>query len=134
MTDPSGPLATLLVDARQADPAHRIDLRDPIAAHGAAAIEAVGPWLKEPTLAAFAIRVIARAGQEGEREIALATLRGARRRLDPRLRADVDWALGVLKLEKAPEPVTARPASQAAPRVERSRSSSRRPRSSTPTG
>ena len=36
MTDASGPLATLLVDARQADPAHRIDLRDPIAAHGAA--------------------------------------------------------------------------------------------------
>ena len=37
MTNPSGALAALLVDARGADPAHRIDWRDPIAAHGAAA-------------------------------------------------------------------------------------------------
>ena len=66
MTDASGALAALLADARDADPTHRIDLRDPIAAHGAAAIEAVGPWLKEPALAAFAIRVIARAGQDGQ--------------------------------------------------------------------
>jgi hypothetical protein len=42
--------------AESAEPAHRIDLRDPIAAYGAAAIEAVTPWLKVPTLAAFAIR------------------------------------------------------------------------------
>jgi hypothetical protein len=131
MTDASGELAALLADARDAGPAHRIDLRDPIAAHGAAAIEAVGPWLKEPALAAFAIRVIARAGQDGEREVAVATLRGARRRLDPRLRADVDWALGVLKVERAPEPAPARPA-PAPPRMERSRTSSRRPRPSLP--
>lgn len=132
MTDASGALAALLADARGADPAHRIDLRDAIAAHGAAAIEAVGPWLKEPALAAFAIRVIARAGQEGERETALTTLRGARRRLDPRLRADIDWALGVLKVERAPEPVLPKPTVQAAPRIERPRSASRRPRPSLP--
>jgi hypothetical protein len=132
MTDASGALAALLADAREADPAHRIDLRDPIAAHGAAAIEAVGPWLKEPTLAAFAIRVIARAGQDGERDMALATLRGARRRLDPRLRADVDWALGVLKIERVPEPAPVRPIVQAPPRIERPRTTSRRPRPSLP--
>lgn len=133
MTDASGALAALLADAREADPAHRIDLRDPIAAHGAAAIEAVGPWLKEPALAAFAIRVIARAGLDGERETALATLRSARRRLDPRFRADVDWALSVLKVERVPEPVPAKPAVQLPPRIEHSRTTSRRPRPSQPT-
>ncbi len=107
MTDASAVLAALLADARDADPAHRIDLRDPIAAHGAAAIEAMTPWLKDPALAAFAIRVIARAGLDGQREAAQAVLRPARRRVDPRLRADVDWALGVLRLERpaAPAPV-----------------------------
>jgi hypothetical protein len=132
MTDGSGALATLLADAREADPAHRIDLRDPIAAYGADAIEAVGPWLKEPTLAAFAIRVIARAGLDGQREIALATLRGARRRLDPRLRSDVDWALSVLKVERISQPVPAKPIVQAPPRPERPRTTSRRPRPSMP--
>ena len=133
MTQASGALAELLADARQADPAHRIDLRDSIASHGAAAIEAIGPWLKEPTLAAFAIRVIARAGQDGHREVAQATLRGARRRLDPRLRSDIDWALGVLKLEKPVAPVPVKPTIQAPPRIERPRTTSRRPRPSTPT-
>ena len=110
MTKANAALATLLARAEGADPAHRIDLRDPIAAHGAAAIEAVTPWLKVPTLAAFAIRVIARAGLDGEREAAQAALRSARRRMDERLRADADWALGVLKVAPAasPEPATAR--------------------------
>lgn len=116
MTKANDALATLLARAEGADPAHRIDLRDPIAAHGAAAIEAVVPWLKEPALAAFAIRVIARAGLDGEREAAQTALRSARRRMDARLRADADWALGVLKVAPtpAPEPATARP--MAAPR------------------
>ena len=132
MTQASGALAALLADAREADPVHRIDFRDPIAAHGAAAIEAIGPWLKEPALAAFAIRVIARAGQDGEREVALTTLRGARRRLDSRLRADIDWAVAVLKVDKAPEPAPAKPSVQAPPRIERPRTASRRPRPSAP--
>jgi hypothetical protein len=132
MTDASGALAVLLADARQADPTHRIDLRDPIAAHGAAAIEAVGPWLKEPALAAFAIRVIARAGLGGERETALAALRGARRRLDPKFRADMDWALGVLKVERVPEPAPARLVAPMPVRIERPRTTSRRPRPSQP--
>ena len=110
MTKANAALATLIARAERADPAHRIDLRDPIAAHGAAAIEAVTPWLKDAALAAFAIRVIARVGQDGEREAAQAALRAARRRMDERLRADADWALGVLKLAPtpAPEPAVAR--------------------------
>lgn len=104
MTKADAALATLLARAEGADPAHRIDLRDPIAAHGAAAIEGVIPWLKEPALAAFAIRVIARVGLDGEREAAQTALRAARRRMDERLRADADWALGVLKLAPTPAP------------------------------
>lgn len=102
-------LESLLARAEEADPAHRIDLRDAIAAHGAAAIEAVTPWLKVPTLAAFAVRVIARAGLGGEREAAQAALRAARRRMDAQLRADADWALGVLKVAPAVEPATTTP-------------------------
>ena len=132
MTDPSGALAALLVDARGADPAHRIDWRDPIAAHGAAAIEAVSPWLKDPNLAAFAIRVITRAGLDGQREVAQAALRQARRRLDPRLRADADWALGALKAERVAVPVPVKVAVAAPARIARSRTTSRRPRPTMP--
>src|SRR5512144_391041 len=99
MTQASGALAALLADAREADPVHRIDLRDPIAAHGAAAIEAIGPWLREPALAAVAIRVIARAGPDRER---------------------------------APEPPPAKPSGPAPARIERPRTTSRRPRPSAP--
>ena len=101
MTDAHAALAKLLKRAEDADPSNRIDWRDPIAAHGTAAIEAVTPWLKVPTLAAFAIRVIARVGLDGEPATAQAALRQARRRLDERLRADIDWALASLKAERA---------------------------------
>ncbi|MEA2608157.1 MAG: hypothetical protein QOJ75_400 [Chloroflexota bacterium] len=135
MTDASAVLAALLADARDADPAVRIDWRDRLAAHGAAAIEAVSPWLKEPTLAAFAIRVIARAGLDGEREAAQAALRQARRRLDPRLRADLEWALGVLRLERPAAPAPVRRTAGTPARTEAlysggTRPVSRRPRSS----
>jgi hypothetical protein len=116
MTKANDALATLLARAEGADPSHRIDLRDPIAAHGAAAIEAVVPWLKEPALAAFAIRVIARVGLDGERAAAQTALRSARRRMDARLRADADWALGVLKVAPTPAPEPAAARRTAAPR------------------
>ena len=112
MTQAKDALALLLARAEGADPAHRIDLRDDIAAHGTAAIEAVTPWLKVPALAAFAIRVIARAGLDGERDTAQAALRQARRRLDVKLRADIDWALATLKVARQ----AAQPASTAAVR------------------
>jgi hypothetical protein len=126
MTNAKPALAALLARAEGADPAHRIDLRDDIAAHGAAAIEAVTPWLKVPALAAFAIRVIARAGLDGERETAQAALRQARRRLDARLRADVDWALTTLKVARAaaqPAAIASRPRASTT-RAERPRYSS----------
>src|SRR3990172_5478896 len=116
MTNAKDALAVLLARAELADPAHRIDLRDPIAAHGVAAIEAVTPWLKLPNLAAFAIRVIARAGLDGEREAAQAALRQARRRMDERLRADADWALGVLRVAPTPAPAPTPAARTTVPR------------------
>ena len=117
MSNAKDPLETLLARAETADPAHRIDLRDPIAAHGAAAIEAVTPWLKVPSLAAFAIRVIARAGLDGQREAAQTALRAARRRIDGPVRADIDWALGVLRVAAAaPAPAVPAPTRRALPK------------------
>jgi hypothetical protein len=57
-------LDELLRRARKADPSSRIDLRDPIAAHGEQAIEAITDWLSEPRLFGFAIRVLERIGRE----------------------------------------------------------------------
>ena len=91
----TGEIAGLLASARRASPAHRIEWRDRIAAHGQPAIEAIAPWLGEPKLAAFAVRVIERVGHHGdrEREVALGALRGARRAIDPCVRPDLEWAL-----------------------------------------
>ena len=60
---PTAELDDLLAQASSASPADRILLRDPIVAHGALAIEAMADWLLEPTLAAFAIRVLERIGR-----------------------------------------------------------------------
>jgi hypothetical protein len=63
--------------ARTADAADRINHRDDIARHGADAIQAVAPWLSDPDLCRFAIRVIWRVGDMGDREAAVAILREA---------------------------------------------------------
>ena len=128
MSDADRPLTELIATATAADPADRIQWRDPIAAYGAPAIEAVTPWLKDPTMAAFAIRVIVRIGTDGERDLAISTLRTARRRFDTQLRADADWALGALKVVPAsgPSTVSRTPAARLAPRpASRTRRSSR---------
>lgn len=111
----------LLAGARHAGPAHRIEWRDRLAAHGELAIEGIKPWLGEPRFAAFAIRVIERAGQVGdpEREVALRVLRGARRKIDPGISPDLEWA--VLRLRVPVSSVTpATPRDVPPPRVRRS--------------
>jgi hypothetical protein len=90
-------LTALLDEARQAPPDRRIEWRDRIAPYGARAIEAVRPWLATPVLAAFAVRVIERAGKSGDRELAARVLRSARREASPPIRADIDWALARLR-------------------------------------
>lgn len=68
-------LDKLLTRARDAEPADRIALRDRIAAHGEAAIDAMSDWLGDRRLAAFAIRVLERIGRQAEgRAAAVAAL------------------------------------------------------------
>jgi|GEM_PF-1159931 hypothetical protein len=91
-------LASLLEEAQGASPDRRILFRDQIAPFGKRAIDGVEPWLTSGVLAAFAVRVILRVGQQGEREAAAKTLRAARRRVPAQVQGDVDWALAALRL------------------------------------
>lgn len=90
-------LLALLNEAETASPMHRIEWRDRIANHGVRAIEGVRPWLASPVLAAFAIRVIERAGTNGEAELATQVLRSARSTVPLAVKGDVDWALQILR-------------------------------------
>src|SRR4051812_19535494 len=67
-------LDSLLSAARSAEPNERIAFRDPIAAHGDPAIDALAAWLADPRLSAFAVLTITQAGLQGSRERALAAL------------------------------------------------------------
>jgi len=91
-------LASLLEEAQGASPDCRILWRDRIAPFGKRAIDGVEPWLTSGVLAAFAVRVILRVGQQGESEAAAKVLRSARRRVPPQVRGDVEWALAALRL------------------------------------
>jgi hypothetical protein len=67
-------LLELVRQAKSASPATRIDLRDPIARFGDVGIEAVVPWLGDPTLYRFAVRVVVRAAELGAKPAAAAAL------------------------------------------------------------
>jgi hypothetical protein len=97
-------LSILLAEAHDATPGRRIEWRDQIAAFGGRAIEGVQPWLEDPILAAFAIRVIERAGEQGQGETAARVLRAARRVVPAHLQSDLDWALGRLRVVMRPSP------------------------------
>lgn len=119
-------LEAVLMKARDASPGQRIEWRDPIAAYGAPAIEAVQPWLADAQLAAFAIRVIERVGCAGEPELASQALRSARPRVPPSAAVDVDWALQHVRAASRPAAVPApvpvaphRVAQRPAPRSDR---------------
>ena len=71
-------LASLLQAAADAPPDRRIEYRDQIAAHGEAAIKGVSPWLADPALGAFAVRVIRKAVDADTLTVALASLRSAK--------------------------------------------------------
>jgi len=91
-------LARLLEEAQGAPPDRRILWRDQIAPFGKRAIDGVEPWLTNGVLAAFAVRVILRVGQQGEPKAAAKVLRSARRRVPPQVQGDVEWALASLRL------------------------------------
>jgi hypothetical protein len=96
MTEPT--LETLLAAAGNAGPLDRIAYRDPIAAHGEAAIDAMTDWLADPRLAAFAVRVLERIGREpANRDAVVATLAAVdREELAGGLAGDVEVALRAL--------------------------------------
>ena len=71
-------LASLLQAAAEAAPDRRIEYRDSIAAHGEAGIKGVSPWLADPALGAFAVRVIRKAADAETLTVALASLRSAK--------------------------------------------------------
>ena len=89
-------LLDLLEQAREADRGSRIDFRDPIAAHGVAAINQIRSWLGDPAMVSFAIRVIEKAALAGDEahSLAIETLRVVRgdRFAEPALR-DAEEAL-----------------------------------------
>ena len=117
-------LLALLDEAETASPMHRIEWRDRIAAHGARAIDGVRPWLASPVLAAFAIRVIERAGTNGEAPHATQVLRSARSRVPLAMKGDVDWALQQLRqraAESMAPSAAAPPARPSATQVRRER-------------
>jgi len=68
-------LESLLAQAKAASPDRRIEFRDPIATHGEEAIDAVGPWLLDPLLGSFAVRVIEKTtSHEVPKRVAIAAL------------------------------------------------------------
>lgn len=95
-------LEQLIERARAAAPNDRIELRDPIASHGGAALEAMGEWLADPVLTRFAVRVVGRVADLGEREAAISVLRLAREEATPEQRADLDGELRRLGAVAAP--------------------------------
>jgi hypothetical protein len=91
-------LDDLLTRARDADPEVRIELRDQIASHGEAAIDAMTDWLGDHRLAGFAIRVLERIGLQPVASAAAIDVLVAidRDDLPPPLAGDVDRALSAL--------------------------------------
>jgi hypothetical protein len=91
MTDIDG----LLEQARLADPADRINLRDSVAALGEPAIEPMTTWLDDPRLSGFAVRVLERIGRVAELRSAVVDVFTSvdRSDLPAHLVADLEWAL-----------------------------------------
>ena len=95
-------LSEALVGATEAPPDRRIEYRDAIARHGHAGIDAVEPWILDPVMFRFAVRVIVRAGDFGFAEDARSSLRRfSRDPIPPDVLAEVDWGLGQLGARKA---------------------------------
>ena len=91
-------LTSLLQAAAEAAPDRRIELRDAIAAHGEAAIKGVSPWLADPALGAFAVRVIRKAAAADTLDVALASLRAAKATAGSEgITRDIEEAIKVLK-------------------------------------
>lgn len=98
-----------LIDrARAATPNDRIELRDPIAAHGEVAIHAMAEWLADPQLTRFAVRVVGRVADLGQSEAAVSMLKAARDEATLDQRQDIDAELRRLGVGLGRQPAWAR--------------------------
>jgi hypothetical protein len=123
-------LEALLAEAKSASPLRRIEWRDQIAAYGDQGIQAVSPWLADETLAAFAVRVIDRAGLDGHPDAATRALQDWRKRAPEGVRDDIAWALRRIKVAsqpEAPKPVKPLPVQAARVRPRSTTAARRRP-------
>jgi hypothetical protein len=77
--EPMMTLEEVIAGGLAADGLTRIEWRDRIAEHGAAAIDVVSPWITDPKLSAFAVRVIEATAKFGERDAAISALMSVRR-------------------------------------------------------
>lgn len=97
-------LHELLIGAAEAPPNYRIQFRDPIAAHGAAAAKALADWLMDASLAGFAVRTIGRSA-DVDRDAAVGVLRQALTLdLVRFIREDVIAELARLGVKPGPQP------------------------------
>jgi len=96
-------LPTLLAKARAEPRATRlVTYRDAVADHGAAAIEQIAPWIADPELGAFAVRVIEKVAAQGHKPAAVAALTRSRlTAASSDIVGDIDWALGRLGHKEA---------------------------------
>ncbi|MBA2382262.1 MAG: hypothetical protein H0V73_09150 [Chloroflexi bacterium] len=97
-------LDAVLSAASAAEPSERIEFRDPIAAHGENAIEAMTEWLGDSRLAAFAIRVLEVIGRDPDLRSSVADVLQTidREELPAHLGRDVEATLAILR---PPRPV-----------------------------
>lgn len=88
-------LDALLDEVRRADRATRIELRDGIAEHGAAATSPMADWLDDREFAAFAVRVLERIGQmDGQLQPVIRALsEGHATAATPAIAGDIEEAL-----------------------------------------
>lgn len=96
MTGDDRSLQATLAAAKAASRMDRIEYRDAIADHGAAALPAMREWLADPELAGFAVRVVSKIGQGGARDEAVRVLADARPGASEPVRRDIDTALDSL--------------------------------------
>ena len=91
-------LEKLVARAAAAPPVERIELRDKIAAYGPEAVAAMTPWLTNPSLGAFAVRVVGKAADAGAQAQAMAALKQALgRQVGDAVRGDITSELARLR-------------------------------------
>lgn len=104
MSDRRLSLDDAVIGAAEAPPMQRIEFRDQIASYGPAGIDRVIPWLGDPKMATFAVRVIARAGELGAKDDARRALSAALVHLAEPVLGDAKLALSNLGVSQARSP------------------------------